>query len=113
MISQYIFYFLLAYLTGGIMFGALIPKIFCGLDIRRISEDGNPGTANVFLYAGPFWGILVLVCDLVIAALILGSIWGVNYLIPQKGVRAQVMSGTAYGETAETDGSTGKKQSCS
>lgn len=54
---------------------------------------------------------LVLVCDLVIAALILGSIWGVNYLIPQKGVRAQVMSGTAYGETAETDGSTGKKQS--
>ena len=55
MISQYIFYFLLAYLTGGIMFGALIPKIFCGLDIRRISEDGNPGTANVFLYAGPFW----------------------------------------------------------
>lgn len=64
MISQYIFYFLLAYLTGGIMFGALIPKIFCGLDIRRISEDGNPGTANVFLYAGPFWGILVLVCDL-------------------------------------------------
>lgn len=46
---------------------------------------------------------LVLVCDLVIAALVLGSIWGVNYLVPQKGVRAQVMSGTAYGETAETD----------
>ena len=54
---------------------------------------------------------LVLVCDLVIAALILGSIWGVNYLIPQKGVRAQVMSGMAYGETEEADGSTGKKQS--
>ena len=59
MILQYIFYFFLAYLAGGMMFGALIPKVFCGLDIREISKDGNPGTANVFLHAGPFWGILV------------------------------------------------------
>ena len=64
MILQYIFYFFLAYLAGGMMFGALIPKVFCGLDIREISKDGNPGTANVFLHAGPFWGILVLICDL-------------------------------------------------
>lgn len=64
MISQYIFYFFLAYLSGGIMFGALIPKVFCGLDIRDISKDRNPGTANAFLYAGPFWGMLVLICDL-------------------------------------------------
>ncbi|HJD39168.1 MAG TPA: glycerol-3-phosphate acyltransferase [Candidatus Blautia stercoripullorum] len=64
MTKYYIFYFLAAYLSGGIMFGALIPKLFCGIDIRKMSEDGNPGTANVFLYAGPFWGILVLVCDI-------------------------------------------------
>ena len=64
MILQYVVYFFLAYLAGGIMFGALIPKVFCGLDIREISSDGNPGTANVFLHAGPFWGTLVLVCDL-------------------------------------------------
>ena len=64
MILRYIFYFLLAYLSGGIMFGYWIPKIFCGLDVRELSKDGNPGTANAFTYAGPAWGMLVLICDI-------------------------------------------------
>ena len=63
MILRYIFYFLLAYLSGEIMFGYWIPKIFCGLDVRELSKDGNPGTANAFTYAGPVWGMLVLICD--------------------------------------------------
>lgn len=63
MIMKFVVYFLMAYLAGGIMFGALLPKIFCGIDVRDLSKDGNPGTANAFLYAGPLWGILVLACD--------------------------------------------------
>ena len=32
--------------------------------------------------------IMILVTDLVIAALITGGIWGVNYVIPQQGIQA-------------------------
>ena len=42
----------LGYLSGSIMYAYLIPKIFLNKDIREESEDGNPGTANVFLNAG-------------------------------------------------------------
>ena len=41
MILRYIFYFLLAYLSGGIMFGYWIPKIFCGLDVRGLRGGGG------------------------------------------------------------------------
>lgn len=39
--------------------------------------------------------IIALVSDLLIAALILGGIYGGNYVLPQKGVQARTLSGAA------------------
>lgn len=33
--------------------------------------------------------LLILAADFVIAALILGGIWGANYVIPQRGIQAE------------------------
>ena len=60
MILRYVVYFFLAYLAGGIMFGALIPKVFCGLDIREISSDGNPGTGVTYLC----WLVSSILCGI-------------------------------------------------
>lgn len=65
----YLFFAIFGYLTGGILFAYLIPKKVKGIDIRKESRDGNPGTANAFLYAGVPCGILVLVCDLLKGAI--------------------------------------------
>ena len=42
---HYIFFIILGYVLGSIMFGYLIPKIFKQVDTKKDSEDGNPGTA--------------------------------------------------------------------
>ena len=47
-------YIVLGYLCGSVLFA----RVFAGLlhrgDITACSLDGNPGTANAFLYGG-FW----------------------------------------------------------
>ena len=58
------FYTIVGYLMGSIVFGYIIPKEFKGIDVRQLSNDGNPGTANAFSYAGIWCGIQVLICDL-------------------------------------------------
>lgn len=59
-----VFWIAAAYLSGSILYGQLILKKFCQKDIRAVSADGNPGTYNVFIYGGTFWGVLTLVLDL-------------------------------------------------
>lgn len=52
--------------------------------------------------------ILALVMDLAVAAALLGGIYGVNYMIPQKGVAAQTLQASASGnEAAEAAENTG------
>lgn len=64
MLIQAICYIVLGYVLGSVMFGYVIPKVFCGIDVRSLSSDGNPGTANAFFYGGAVCGIVVLFCEL-------------------------------------------------
>ena len=64
MLIQWMGYLVFGYLFGSVMFGYLIPKVVGGIDVRSLSSDGNPGTANAFFYGGVFCGILVLLGDL-------------------------------------------------
>lgn len=61
---DYAFFILTGYLLGSIMFAWYLPLFIKQVDIREVSDDGNPGTANAFKHAGVFVGILVIVCEL-------------------------------------------------
>lgn len=60
----YISYAIFGYLCGSILFGYWIPKLVRGIDVRELSDDGNPGAANTFCHAGVPCGIAVLFFDL-------------------------------------------------
>lgn len=62
--KNYIVWIIIGYISGSIMFAYLISKIFKKEDIRSISDDGNPGTANVFKYVGIPLGITALILEL-------------------------------------------------
>lgn len=62
--STYSFWILTGYLSGSILYGYLIPRIFHHVDVTSASDDGNPGTANAFKYAGFRAGCTVIVCEL-------------------------------------------------
>lgn len=61
---EYLFWMIFGYLSGSILFAELLPRWFCHVDIRKISEDGNPGTFNVFQQCGAMMGSLVLALEL-------------------------------------------------
>lgn len=61
---RYLFYAVFGFLFGGVLFSYHIPKLLLGIDTRKLSEDGNPGTFNAFKYAGVPVGIACLCCDL-------------------------------------------------
>lgn len=65
----YLFWCAAGYLSGSVLYAYLIPKQFCHVDIRTLSDDGNPGTANAFKYAGFFAGSSVILCELLKAFL--------------------------------------------
>ena len=60
----YLFYALLGFLSGSILYSALLPRWLRGIDIVAGSDDHNPGAANAFLLAGPQVGVLCVLCDL-------------------------------------------------
>ena len=60
----YLFYMISGFLLGSILFAYEIPKIWKHIDIREVSEDGNPGTFNAFVSCGAGCGILVLLAEL-------------------------------------------------
>ncbi len=66
---NYIFFIIIGYLSGSIMYAHLLPHMTKHIDIRKFSEDGNPGAANVFMHAGIPMGVLVLICELLKGAL--------------------------------------------
>lgn len=60
----YLFYMIAGFLLGSILFAYEIPRIWKHVDIRKISDDGNPGTFNAFVYGGVGCGIFVLLAEL-------------------------------------------------
>lgn len=66
---NYFIYIALGYLSGSVMYAYLLPKMLKHIDIRKLSDDGNPGAANAFLHAGVPIGILVILCELLKGAL--------------------------------------------
>lgn len=52
------------FFLGSVMFCRLLPKWILKKDIEQISEDGNPGAANVFLHCGIPMGMLCLLLDM-------------------------------------------------
>lgn len=54
----------LSFLSGSIMYSYLIPKLLKGIDITKVSDDGNPGSGNVIKYVGIFPGLLCILLDL-------------------------------------------------
>lgn len=58
------FFILAGYLTGSILFAYYLPLWIKQVDVTAVSDDGNPGTANAFKYAGIPVGILVILCEL-------------------------------------------------
>ena len=61
---DYALYIVAGYLLGSVMFAGYLPLLLKHIDVRRLSDDGNPGTANAFKHAGVFVGSLVLLCEL-------------------------------------------------
>lgn len=61
---DYLFYILFGYLSGSVLYAYLLPKYFYGIDVRKISDDGNPGAANVFKCVGTRQGIQVTVLEI-------------------------------------------------
>ena len=56
---------LLGFISGSVMYSAIIPKIFCRKDVGELSDDKNPGATNVFKHCGKFIGSLCLALDIV------------------------------------------------
>lgn len=54
----------LGFFLGSVPFCSLLPRVFMRKDICALSDDGNPGAANVFKLCGVPMGMLCLVCDL-------------------------------------------------
>lgn len=61
---KYLLWTLIGYLSGSILYAYLIPHYLKHIDICEVSDDGNPGTANVFKYAGIPAGCLVICLEL-------------------------------------------------
>lgn len=57
-------YTMMGYLGGSILFARVFAALLHRGDILSRSADGNPGTANAFVYGGVWCGILTLCGDL-------------------------------------------------
>ena len=63
-IWQQLLFILLGFFSGSIMFSYLLPKLIYKKDIIALSDDHNPGMANVLTYAGKKMGAICLVLDM-------------------------------------------------
>lgn len=63
MIWDAIWISVLGFFSGSVLYAKLMPRLMCGVDICQISEDGNPGTANVFKYCGKKCGVIASILE--------------------------------------------------
>lgn len=63
-IRPYLLFAGLGYLSGSVLYAQIFLRLFRGRDVRTVSEDENPGTANAFLGGGVVCGVLALAGDL-------------------------------------------------
>lgn len=61
---SYLIYIILGYLSGSVLYSYLLPKYLCRVDVRKSSEDGNPGAFNAFTCGGFAVGCLSICCDI-------------------------------------------------
>ena len=92
----YVAYALLGYLMGSVMFSYLLPKLLTGKDVRVLSGDGNPGSANAIQKAGLPVGLLCLFCD--VAKGILPVSLALGQLDPSRPLFGLVLAAPVLGE---------------
>ena len=92
-----LFFILVGYLSGSILYAYLLPKYICHIDIMKDSDDHNPGTFNAFALAGTQVGILVIALELlkwmfafVLCAPVAGHAFPLFY--PKRGGKAIAVS---------------------
>ena len=56
-------YIIMGYIMGSVLFAQVFSKLF-NKNILQESKDGNPGTANAFMYGGFWCGVLTLFFEL-------------------------------------------------
>ena len=71
-ISLYLAFAIMGFFLGSVMFALILPRHFKGIDIRKLSDDGNPGTANAVKYGG-IWACCA--CWAICSRLVCPSIW--------------------------------------
>lgn len=57
-------YAVFGFACGGIMFCRFLPLLLAKKDVTKLSSDGNPGSANVFINCGVPLGLLCLLLDM-------------------------------------------------
>lgn len=60
----YILMALMGYISGSILYAKVWGRVFKRKDVTVESRDGNPGTANAFMYGGFWCGVITLICEL-------------------------------------------------
>lgn len=66
---KYFFWTVLGYLSGGIMYSYLFPKLLMKKDVRENTIDNNPGAGNAFRKFGLPMGALCLLCEILKGAI--------------------------------------------
>ena len=64
MILLWVLFIALGFIFGSILFSKTIPKLAVGKDICALSEDSNPGAANVFSNCGIKLGMICVLLDI-------------------------------------------------
>ena len=91
----YLFWIIVSFLSGSVMYSYLIPKLLYHKDITKISKDGNPGCGNVFTCVGIPCGILCLLLELAKGAV---PIWmALRYVSPDNIMFAGLLAAPVLG----------------
>ena len=91
----YLFWTVVSFFSGSVMYSYLIPKLFYRKDITKISKDGNPGCGNVFTCIGIPCGIICLLLELAKGAV---PIWlSLQYVSPDNIMFAGVLAAPVLG----------------
>lgn len=64
-----VFFTLIGFLSGSVMYSYSLPKLLKGVDVRDASPDRNPGGANAIRAAGTGIGLLCIALDILKAFL--------------------------------------------